>query len=181
MNLEVSNPFPGLRPFTSEEDYLFFGREDQTNELLQLLREHRFIAVVGTSGSGKSSLVRAGLIPSLFGGTMVAVGSRWEIGVFRPGGDPVKNLAQALIDCDLYDPEDAESLPRVLATLRRSRNGLTEAVRQSDLEPGHNLLIVVDQFEELFRFQHENSEQKEEAAEFVQLLLHAASTSAVDG
>ena len=179
MNLEVSNPFPGLRPFTSEEDYLFFGREDQTNELLQLLREHRFIAVVGTSGSGKSSLVRAGLIPSLFGGTMVAVGSRWEIGVFRPGGDPVKNLAQALIDCDLYDPEDAESLPRVLATLRRSRNGLTEAVRQSDLEPGHNLLIVVDQFEELFRFQHENSAQKEEAAEFVQLLLHAASEAKV--
>ncbi|MAR10448.1 MAG: hypothetical protein CL681_10800 [Blastopirellula sp.] len=175
MNPSSSNPFPGLRPFTSEEDYLFFGREDQTNELLQLLREHRFIAVVGTSGSGKSSLVRAGLIPSLFGGTMVTVGSRWEVGVFRPGGDPVKNLAQALIDCDLYDAEDTESLPRVLATLRRSRQGLSEAVRQSDLEPGHNLLIVVDQFEELFRFQHESDAQKEEAAAFVQLLLHAAS------
>ena len=102
MNPSSSNPFPGLRPFTSEEDYLFFGREDQTNELLQLLREHRFIAVVGTSGSGKASLVRAGLIPSLFGGTMVTVGSRWEVGVLRPGGDPVKNLAHALNDRDLY-------------------------------------------------------------------------------
>ena len=48
------NPFPGLRPFGEEEDYLFFGREEQTNDLLELLREQRFLAVVGTSGSGKS-------------------------------------------------------------------------------------------------------------------------------
>ena len=64
------NPFPGLRPFTQEEDYLFFGREEQTTELLTLLRKHRLLAVVGTSGSGKSSLVRAGLLPELLGGTI---------------------------------------------------------------------------------------------------------------
>ena len=170
------NPFPGLRPFSAEEDYLFFGREEQTNELLSLLREHRFIAVVGTSGSGKSSLVRAGLLPALYGGTMVSVGSRWEVGVFRPGGDPIKNLAQSLIDCDIYDAEDPESLPRLMATLRRSRNGLVEAVRQSDLGEGHNLLLVVDQFEELFRFRADRPEHQELSAEFAQLLLHAAAS-----
>ncbi len=168
------NPFPGLRPFSAEEDYLFFGREEQTNELLGLLRKHRFLAVVGTSGSGKSSLVRAGLLPALYGGTMVSVGSRWEVGVFRPGGDPIRNLAQALIDCDIYDAEDPESLPRLMATLRRSRNGLVEAVKQSDLGEGHNLLLVVDQFEELFRFRAVRTEHQEVSAEFAQLLLHAA-------
>ena len=75
---QLFNPFPGLRPFGAEEDYLFFGREEQTRELLQLLRTHRFLAVVGTSGSGKSSLVRAGLLPALYGGTMVGVGSDWS-------------------------------------------------------------------------------------------------------
>src|SRR6267154_6471775 len=90
------NPFPGLRPFTTEEDYLFFGREEQTTELLALLREHRFLAVVGTSGSGKSSLVRAGLLPALHGGTMAQAGSDWRIAILRHGGDPIGNLARAL-------------------------------------------------------------------------------------
>ena len=61
MNSQRPNPFPGLRPFRSDEHHLFFGREEQTAALLQLLRTNRFLAVVGTSGSGKSSLVRAGL------------------------------------------------------------------------------------------------------------------------
>src|SRR5271166_5087649 len=136
MNIETTvrqNPFPGLRPFTTEEDYLFFGREEQTTELLGLLRAHRFLAVVGTSGSGKSSLVRAGLLPALHGGTMAKAGSAWEVLLFRPGGDPMANLARALVDAELYDPEDVESLPRIVATLNRSRLGLVKAVRQSDL------------------------------------------------
>ena len=171
------NPFPGLRPFTQEEDYLFFGREEQTTELLELLRAHRFISVVGTSGSGKSSLVRAGLLPALFGGTMVTVGSRWDVTVFRPGGDPIRNLAESLVSCDLYDPEDPESVLRVMATLRRSRSGLVEAIRQSDLSDGHNLLIVVDQFEELFRFRQTSLDHQDQATEFVHLLLTAANAA----
>jgi len=69
------NPFPGLRPFRTDEDYLFFGREGQSEEILRRLRLNRFVAVVGTSGSGKSSLVRAGLLPYLFGGFMSRAGS----------------------------------------------------------------------------------------------------------
>ena len=89
------NPFPGLRPFETEEYHLFFGREGQSDELLARLSRTRFLAVVGTSGSGKSSLVRAGLLPSMRGGLMKGAGSGWRIAVMRPGHDPVGNLAGA--------------------------------------------------------------------------------------
>ena len=59
----MSNPFPGLRHFETNEEYLFFGREGQSEEILRRLGQNRFVAVVGTSGSGKSYLVRAGLFP----------------------------------------------------------------------------------------------------------------------
>ena len=170
---QLFNPFPGLRPFGAEEDYLFFGREEQTRELLQLLRTHRFLAVVGTSGSGKSSLVRAGLLPALYGGTMVGVGSDGSTVVFRPGGDPLLNLAEAMIEADLYDPEDDEAPLRIRATLSRSRLGLVQSVKQSDLPEGTNLLIVVDQFEELFRFRDTSEEHQSRATAFVKLLLNA--------
>ena len=146
------NPFPGIRPFDIQEKYLFFGREDQTAELLTRLRKTRFLAVVGSSGSGKSSLVRAGLIPELHGGTMAAAGSSWEVAVMKPGGDPLTNLAKSLVESDLYDPDQEDVLPMIRAALSRSGMGLVDAVQQSDLEPKTNLLLVVDQFEEIFRF-----------------------------
>ncbi len=168
------NPYPGLRPFRDDEDYLFFGREEQTAELLRLLGEHRFLAVVGTSGSGKSSLVRAGLLPELQGGTLTDAGSAWEIALLRPGGDPLLNLAEALCDADLYDADDPSAVPRLLATLGHSGRGLVEAYRQSDVEKGANLLVVVDQFEELFRFHDTGDVSRDRARAFVSLLLEAA-------
>ncbi|MFO0871916.1 MAG: hypothetical protein U0935_23570 [Pirellulales bacterium] len=169
------NPFPGLRPFRSDEHHLFFGREEQTAALLQLLRQKRFLAVVGTSGSGKSSLVRAGLIAELFSGTMTRAGSSWEVMVLRPGGNPLENLARAMVEAQLYDGEDPETLPRLRATLRRSRYGLVEAVKQSDVfAENTNLLVVVDQFEELFRFRQQGMDSEEAATAFVNLLLTAS-------
>jgi WD40 repeat protein len=151
---------------------LFFGREEQTAALLQLLRQNRFLAVVGTSGSGKSSLVRAGLIAELYGGTMTRAGSTWEVVLVRPGGSPIENLARAIVEADLYDPN---TLPRLLATLNRSRFGLVEAVKQcEDFDPDANLLVVVDQFEELFRFRQQGVDSEEAAAAFVNLLLAAS-------
>ena len=67
--MSTNNPFPGLRPFNYEDNHLFFGRDEQITDLASRLRKNRFVAVVGTSGSGKSSLVRAGLLPELYGGT----------------------------------------------------------------------------------------------------------------
>src|SRR3984957_2177927 len=170
------NPFPGLRPFEAEEDHLFFGREKEIDELLRRLRASRFLSVVGTSGSGKSSLVRSGLIPSLYSGFMVSAGSTWRVATFRPGEDPVGHLAEALNRSDVLGTEgEMAGTNRMLleATLRRSTRGLIDAVRQARIPREDNLLVIVDQFEELFRFrrsrQIENS--RDEAVAFVKLLL----------
>lgn len=170
------NPFPGLRSFEAEEDYLFFGRETQTDELLRRLRSHRFLAVVGTSGSGKSSLVKAGLLPALYGGYMVQAGSSWRVAVLRPGRDPIANLAQALSDPEVLGVEGEDRALQQLITetvLHRGSLGLVEVVEQSPLGQDENLLVVVDQFEELFRFKQLSAEGQDEAAAFVKLLLAA--------
>src|SRR6059058_4897190 len=95
---EITNPFPGLRPFETDEYRLFFGREGQSDELIARLQRSHFLAVVGTSGSGKSSLVRAGLLPALRGGMMTEAGSGWRIAIMRPGNDPIGNLAATLAE-----------------------------------------------------------------------------------
>jgi WD40 repeat protein len=167
------NPFPGLRPFEMRDRVVFFGREAQATELLGRLRGSRFVAVVGTSGSGKSSLVRAGLLPSLFGGFMAGASPHWTVATLRPGGDPVWNLTQSLLETGVFStgPEPEAYLH---ATLSRSTHGLFEAVRQSELNPGHNLLIVVDQFEEIFRYRQRSRTLEEECGGFIRLLLRSA-------
>ena len=173
------NPFPGLRPFTQEEDYLFFGREEQTIELLQRLGGNRFVAVVGTSGSGKSSLVRCGLLSELLGGKMLRAGASWEIAVTHPGGNPLGLLTEALLEADLYDGEEENVRENLLATLSRSHFGLVEAVKQARLDEGTNFLLVVDQFEEMFRFHEAGQKQREVANEFVSILLEAVAQTEV--
>src|SRR5262249_13808608 len=173
------NPFPGLRPFTQEEDYLFFGREEQTIELLQRLGSNRFVAVVGTSGSGKSSLVRCGLLSQLLGGKLLGAGAAWEIAVTHPGGNPLALLAEAILDAGLYQREEEHAREDLLATLSRSHFGLVEAVKQAGLAAGTNFLLVVDQFEEIFRFHEAGQMQQEAANEFVSLLLEAVAQKEV--
>jgi tetratricopeptide (TPR) repeat protein len=181
----IINPFPGLRPFETEEYRLFFGREGQSDALVERLERSRFLAVVGTSGSGKSSLVRAGLLPALRGGMMAGAGAGWRVAVIRPGHDPVGNLAHALAEKDVLS-EAGAGLPRaeaealIEATLRRGSLGLVDAARQARLGDAGKLLVVVDQFEELFRFRAaraaltEGSATDDDAAAFVKLLLEAA-------
>ena len=174
-----TNPFPGLRPFMQEEADLFFGRDRQSDELVRRLACRRFLAVVGASGSGKSSLVRAGLLPSLEGGFMAGAGAHWRIATLRPQDDPIGYLARAIVETgvlahlDLAQPA-AEGV--VETTLRRSSLGLVEAARLARLAPQENLLILVDQFEELFRFGDlaKQRDAGDEAPAFVKLLLQAA-------
>ncbi len=168
------NPFPGLRPFEPDEDYLFFGRERQTDELLKRLRTTRFLSILGRSGSGKSSLVRSGLIPSLHGGAMTRAGSRWRVAILRPGEDPIGNLATALSGAEALGGGADEHLTRAFfeTTLRASRLGLLECVRQSHVTG--NVLVLVDQFEEIFRYKRSrHAAGGDEASAFVKLLLAA--------
>src|SRR4051812_6074892 len=179
------NPFPGLRPFEPEEDHLFFGREKEIDDLLRRLATHRFLSVIGTSGCGKSSLIRSGLIPSLHSGLMVRAGSGWRVAILRPGEDPIGHLAAALDAPDGLGGREGElaTTNRVVleATLRRGTLGIVDAVSQARIPADDNVLILVDQFEELFRFQRnrEIANSRDEAVAFVKLLLEAATQTAV--
>lgn len=178
----INNPFPGLRAFEEDEDMLFFGREKQVDELVTKLRNSRFIAVIGSSGSGKSSLVKSGLIPALQSGFMSGAGSSWRICSFRPGNDPIGNIAKALAPLGMLAYEDsveenADTLAAMTeSTLRRSSNGLVEVFKQSGDGKKNNLLILVDQFEEIFRFskfKNESKDGKRDSVALINLLLKA--------
>ena len=173
------NPFPGLRPFEADETHLFFGRDGQSTQIVARLERQRFVAVVGTSGSGKSSLVRAGLLPMLEGGFMASAGSFWRFAVMRPGNDAIHSLAAALAGPTVLGGESVDPAlrtPLVEAVLRRSSLGLIDAFKQARLEPNENLLVLVDQFEELFRFRQKGAvgAPADDGAAFVALLLEAA-------
>ncbi|MEP1033907.1 High-affnity carbon uptake protein Hat/HatR [Ekhidna sp.] len=177
---QLINPFPGLRPFGIEESHLFFGREGQSDEVLVKLSENKFVAILGASGSGKSSLMFCGLIPTLYGGFMTEAGSNWRIVVTRPGGGPIDNLAEALLikDKEFSNLGDEDKLIRktiISTVLRSSSLGLVEVVRQLKTDDFQNVLILVDQFEELFRYRKLESATSDldESSAFVNLLLEA--------
>lgn len=177
--IQTGNPFPGLRPFDTDESLLFFGREGLSDTLLEKLRATRFVAVIGTSGSGKSSLVRAGLLPALRSGFMTEAGCEWRVALFRPINNPIRHLATALQECKISPPDGptdpSASVASIENHLRRSSLGLIETVRAARMAPSENLLIVADQFEELYRFEPsaEVEHPKDEASAFVKLLLEA--------
>ena len=160
----AGNPFPGLRPFDEHDATFFYGRDEAVDEVLDRLAKNRVLALIGPSGSGKSSLIRAGVVPAIAGGALSRESSRWKIGIFRPGVDPVGNLAAALNRVEIEASAPA---------LRASSQGLVDLVRRSD-SGGGPLLIIVDQFEELFRF---GRLERSEDRQFFAALLAAASRS----
>ena len=171
---DLESPFPGLRPFEEQDAALFFGRDDQLQEMLARLERERTLTVIGLSGSGKSSMVCAGLVPALR--SRMHDGARWRIGVMRPGSVPIDALATALTDV-IEGSDDREAASETLAfrsaTLRRGALGLVEAVAEAALDPGDRVLIVVDQLEELFRFIVTRRDGVDESRAFVQLLGEA--------
>lgn len=176
-------PFKGLQFFDVSDAEIFFGREQLTAELAAHLRQHHLLAVVGASGSGKSSVVRAGLVPALKQGKPLADSSlpptgstHWPIYILTPTAHPLKALAVNLT-------RDSESLTATTSLL----NDLAADSRSLDLyvsrllsqnsqnvvhtrTDSNYLLLVVDQFEELFTLCHDKSEREA----FIDNLLTAA-------
>ena len=183
--LSAARPFPGLRPFGFADRAYFFGRERQTFSLYRLVENGRFIAVIGSSGSGKSSLVLAGLQSLLAQETADESGPTWAFRDMRPGGAPIKRLAAALATlADKESPDDAaRRADRIEWTLRQSSFSFENALEEAGGLKGRSLLLVVDQFEELFRFglaglalrraSVEETRARDEATQFVQILLDA--------
>jgi WD40 repeat protein len=163
-----SDPYPGLRPFRREDHEVFFGRDDEVEDLLTRLADHHFLAIIGPSGCGKSSLVGAGLIPMLQGANLGEPGSTWVVAtVKRPGVDAMAELARSLAACFEMKLEE------VTKALARSALGLTE-LAQTRLKPRQKLFVLVDQFEELIRYRGNSAERRTQSVGFVKMLLAAA-------
>jgi WD40 repeat protein len=165
INKTGMNPFPGLRPFQPEESDLFFGREGESAAVLSKLMKNRFVTVIGASGTGKSSLIYCGVIPGLR--KLTGTGkSGWKVITLRPGNDPLGNLA-ASIAKEAGRPEQED----ILSTLKKSDNGLSESIKNT-IGSNSGTLVVVDQFEELFRYSVASAGivPGNDAAEFVNIL-----------
>jgi hypothetical protein len=174
--LSSNQPYPGLRPFDEEDRGYFFGRDGQTRNLRQKLYGSRLVAVVGRSGCGKSSLVRAGLVPLLAeesdGEGQPPV---WRTATFKPQGRPMEELGGILLELtpDITPGTTELRRMRLDAMLRRSSQGLVEATREIGLPKAGRLLIIVDQFEEIFRFEDPTGSNTDDATAFVRLLTEA--------
>lgn len=178
------SPFPGLAPFDEKDSEYFFGRETQVRRLLEKLRpgvvsddrpndRHRFLAVIGASGSGKSSLVRAGLIPALKGGTF-PTSADWPIIMMRPAevaADPLHNLSIALTS-EFSNAPRTQNPSHTLELLRQDRRQL-HLMLASELRgkpDSHRVVLVIDQFEEVFT----QCNDEESCRRFIDSIVYAA-------
>lgn len=174
-----ANPFPGLRPFTMDECHLFFGREGQVDDILLKLSRHHSVTIMGYSGSGKSSLMNCGVVPVLLGGFMTHTSPHWAVIASRPGITPITNLTNAitnfLAQSGRIDPKDLQIHQAIISSVLRSGpDGLVEVCRYIQARDGENVFLLIDQFEEIFRFKDmDDVEFANDASLYVNLILNA--------
>ena len=173
MSTQASNPYVGLRPFDVDESLLFFGRNDQIMELLQQLHNYHFVAVVGSSGCGKSSLLRAGVIPALKAGYLIQGSDQWCIGIMRPGQNPLHHLVQTILGWGNLDADNTKHENLLKEIEVDGIIPLIELLEKKKKKENKNFFLLVDQFEELFRFTMGQSGEarKDQANDFVNLML----------
>ena len=158
-------PYVGLRPFEQSEWPIFFGRERMTEEVIRRILVDRLVFLHGASGDGKSSLVRAGVLARL-AQTHVRSGLRWHTCTMRPGGNPLANLADAI---GSVDQRTKNPSPVWLRALNQGRDATHEIARLLSLNDETRLCILLDQFEEIFRFAAEGN--RDEASLFIDFLV----------
>uniref|UniRef100_UPI0039C72C90 NACHT and WD repeat domain-containing protein n=1 Tax=Scytonema sp. PCC 10023 TaxID=1680591 RepID=UPI0039C72C90 len=161
------NPYQGLSAFGEEDAAFFFGRETFVNGLVQAVHKQALIAVIGPSGSGKSSVVFAGLISQL------REQGSWLIESFRPGNQPFYQLASALVrqlEPKIGDTQQLREGAGLAADIQQGKVTLQQVVsRITERNPDKRLLLFADQFEELYTL----CQVKEEQERFADTLLEA--------
>jgi WD40 repeat protein len=166
----ITCPFRGLQVFDEEHATFFFAREALTQHLVEQLRRDRFLAVIGPSGSGKSSLVRAGLVPQIRTGALPD-SERWPVVMLKPGPHPLDTLAARLLPHLNSAADSLAARQSLLETLGKDERGLHNAVQvaMASAPDSRRLFLVVDQFEELFTLSYD----EEAIATFIDNLLYA--------
>ena len=149
--LESKFPYPGLRAFEPHESEIYFGRESQVHELGNKLDINHFITVIGPSGCGKSSLVKAGLIPELESGLLLSAGPKWASVTLTPGSDPLYSLSVQLSKIISTNGKKLSPID-VRRLLSEGDDAIQRSLNEGAFPSTKNLLILVDQFEELFRY-----------------------------
>jgi hypothetical protein len=153
---DVRNPYKGLRAFLETDAHDFFGRVGLVERLIRAMRETgpgaRFLCVVGPSGSGKSSVVRAGLLPAIRAGAIAHVEQSFVVEMV-PGAHPMEELASALTTIAVG------STARLSERLESGPRGLLDATELAVPYPGE-LIVVVDQFEELYTLTQSQAERE---------------------
>jgi tetratricopeptide (TPR) repeat protein len=150
------SPYPGLRPFEKSEWPIFFGRERMTEEVINRLLERRLVVVHGASGGGKSSLVRAG-VQARLEQQLARSGLRWRMCAMRPGSQPLANLTAALAG---IVEGGASRVVEIRRTLNEGRQAPAALIKVLGLSVAERLCVLLDQFEELFRFAREVSQDE---------------------
>ncbi|OYD90663.1 hypothetical protein CDG76_31100 [Nostoc sp. 'Peltigera membranacea cyanobiont' 210A] len=142
-------PYKGLSYFdcTEADAKLFYGRTALTDELLEKVRSGNFLAVLGASGSGKSSVVRAGLLYQLQLGRRLSDSDTWQLKIFRPGINPLQNLALAFLESELSDIERASQLAKAEELIAKGAVGFGQLITAAQTQ---RVMLVIDQFEEAF-------------------------------
>lgn len=166
-------PYPGLRPFQPDEWSIFFGRETIIDDVIERLATQRVVLIHGASGSGKSSLVLAGVMPRL-ARQHLRHGVSWITCAMRPSGGPLWNLAREFARIEGRE-DDPDRIGHIIRLFNKRDATLGNVVNSLPGLKGKRLCILVDQFEELFRFERETS--REEAELFVQLLIGEIATA----
>ncbi|MBP5974274.1 pentapeptide repeat-containing protein [Brasilonema sp. CT11] len=161
-------PYRGLQYFdcTPEDAQYFYGRQALTDQLIERVRAGNFLAVLGASGSGKSSVVRAGLLYQLKLGRRLSGSETWQIKIFQPGEHPLQSLALAFVDSELSGIDRASQLAKVEELIAKKSEGLRCLIDTADTK---RVLLVVDQFEEVFTLCKDITERQQ----FFECLLGA--------
>ncbi|MBR4215482.1 MAG: hypothetical protein IKR94_09210 [Bacteroidales bacterium] len=179
MNAEIC-PYPGLRPFTEQESIFFKGRDMHIRQIIKLLEENKMAFITGASGDGKSSMVYAGVLPNIRAGFCKAKYNGWLIADFKPQKNPFLSLCES-VGKTLELPKD-----EISAELKNGFSSLVDVYKKSefytDNNSGRNLLIIADQFEEMFtNFENfANGKPSNESYITINLLLETIRLSIIE-